>query len=290
MENSNKALIMAASTLLAVMLFAVFTQFLQGISTWPQAQDDILSTEQKAAFNGEYEVYQKSLMYGVDVISCLNKAKSNNEKYEEGGGFLSGDAYGIEYHIDVYVKIKENLEESLTVYYFNEADREVAKFDDGTVGIYMGDIGFVGLPDSPTTNNGKYYTSFSKITKLYTQEGISLPTITMSSSEKQNFLQADGGIFKLNEEEGYYSLEYNTEEQKEKFENQDSTQLKRLISFSSENMTQTVRNMTGNNLRIWSSATWKSALYDFKTKKFTCDAINYNAETGLVNELWFSEK
>ena len=60
MENANKALVMAGSTLLAVMLFAVFTFFIKEISIWPEAQDEMLSTEQRTNFNEEYEVYEKS--------------------------------------------------------------------------------------------------------------------------------------------------------------------------------------------------------------------------------------
>ena len=80
MENAAKALGIAAGVLLAVILMSLIAYFFSNLSEWPQQQDDMESAEQLAKFNKEYEVYEKSQMYGVDVISCLNKAKSNNEK------------------------------------------------------------------------------------------------------------------------------------------------------------------------------------------------------------------
>ena len=34
---------------------------------------------------------------------------------------------------------------------------------------------------------------------------------------------------------------------------------------------------------------WTTALYKFKTKRFTCDYINYNSTTGRVDKIYFSE-
>ena len=77
--------------------------------------------EQLAKFNLEYEIYDKKGMYGVDVISCLNKAISNNEKYVEGGSFLTGNKYGDEFTVDVWVRLtSDDLEESIEVYYFDQ--------------------------------------------------------------------------------------------------------------------------------------------------------------------------
>ena len=109
MENAAKALEIAAGVLLAVIILSLIAYFFSTISEWPTQEDSMESAEQLAKFNLEYEVYEKSAMYGVDVISCLNKAKSNNEKYVEGSSFLSGNRYGDEFTINVFVNIKEAL-------------------------------------------------------------------------------------------------------------------------------------------------------------------------------------
>lgn len=84
MENAAKALEMAAGVMLGVILMALVTYFFTTVSSWPKNEEDIMSVDQLAKFNLEYEVYNKSMMYGVDVISCLNKVISNNEKYAQG--------------------------------------------------------------------------------------------------------------------------------------------------------------------------------------------------------------
>ena len=66
------------------------------------------------------------------------------------------------------------------------------------------------------------------------------------------------------------------------------TQLESLLNFSNF-LTIKVDNNTGENLEYWSSATWQTALYNFKTKRFKCDFIGYSEVTGRVNEIYFSE-
>ena len=52
------------------------------------------------AFNSQYEIYNKEKVNGLDVISVISKATSNNEKYEipkdENGIYLLDEEYSIE--------------------------------------------------------------------------------------------------------------------------------------------------------------------------------------------------
>ena len=52
------------------------------------------------SFNAQYEMYNKEDINGLDVISVINKATSNNEKYEipkdENGIYLLDEEYSIE--------------------------------------------------------------------------------------------------------------------------------------------------------------------------------------------------
>ena len=89
MENAARALEIAAGVLIGVLLMALIVYFFKTMGEWPQQQDDMMSSEQTSKFNLEYEVYGKKGMYGVDVISCLNKAKDNNDKYLDERGDIS---------------------------------------------------------------------------------------------------------------------------------------------------------------------------------------------------------
>lgn len=271
MENAAKALEMAAGVLLGVMLMALISYFFSHVGEWPQQDDEIATQEQLAKFNLEYEVYDKKGMYGVDVISCLNKAQSNNEKYAEGNRFLSGNAYGNQYYIDVWVSINSPLEEKLEVRYYDKNQKEVVAYDDDAPlvdgkELTMNDVGLFAGIDISKDN----YTSFGITSPLKTT------TVVLDTSKDNRYMEANSGSKTYSETgKNYYSL-------------LDDSQLETLLDFSNF-LTIKVDNNTGENLEYWSSATWQTALYNFKTKRFKCDFIGYNDETGRVNAIYFSE-
>ena len=295
MENAAKALEIAAGVLLAVIILSLIAYFFSSFSEWPTQEDSMESAEQLAKFNLEYEVYEKSAMYGVDVISCLNKAKSNNEKYVEGSSFLSGNRYGDEFTINVFVNIKEALEETIEVYYFDEeSNTEKQRFDDSAAEFMAltGDKDFQNnLPEEMTDMmDANYYTNFRGDEKLVTKSN-------KLDTDSTKYMMPNGGTFELTLEDGtqakaedgttkkYYALIDGTNS---------TSALHKLLEFSSNNPRMQVRNSNANvgstsSFRYWSTVVWSTALYDFKTKRFTCDSIKYNEDTGRVSEIYFSE-
>lgn len=120
MDNSvSKALIMVASVLLAMIVIGFITYSFGQMGIWATVQDDEVLTQQTSEFNREYEAYGKDLMYGVDVISCLNKAKSSNDKIED-KRMINGDRYDASYLVNVVFKINSGLKENVRVYHMNE--------------------------------------------------------------------------------------------------------------------------------------------------------------------------
>lgn len=81
MENISKALIIAGGVLLGMIIVSLFMVMFTRMSNMQLEQDEMIKVEQLAAFNAEYEAYNKKAMYGVDVITLINKAKRNNEKH-----------------------------------------------------------------------------------------------------------------------------------------------------------------------------------------------------------------
>ena len=118
MDNSlSKALIIAAGVLLAMVVVAFMMYSFREISSWSTTQNEEQTTEQIEKFNKEYEAFDKDLMYGVDVISCLNKAKSNNDKVEAEG-------YSSSYLVKVNVTFKKKLSETIRVYYVSKDSKK----------------------------------------------------------------------------------------------------------------------------------------------------------------------
>ena len=78
MENASKALLMAAGVLIAVMLLSLIVYMSTSMTRIAGAQDQRTEAEQLAAFNKEYEAYNKQKMYGTDIITVVNKAINHN--------------------------------------------------------------------------------------------------------------------------------------------------------------------------------------------------------------------
>jgi len=192
--NIAKLVHIVGGILIGVVLLSLISYFFSSIGLLPSQEDETESREQLAKFNLEYEIYDKKGMYGVDVISCLNKAQSNNEKYAEGGGFLTGNEYGKDFYVDVYVRLtkKEYLEESVEVYYidkgvqrqlFSHVDKnstsiikpEVPLSIDG-INLTMKSVGFFknndSLENAYTTFSGETEIQLDKITDVKIEKPI----------------------------------------------------------------------------------------------------------------------
>ena len=282
MENASKALEIAAGVLLAVLIMTLVAYFFTTLSSWPEREDEEKLSQQTAQFNLEYEVYDKKGMYGADVISCLTKAMNNNEKYYEGGSFLSGQKYGEKYWVNVYVNLKSNLEEQIIVYHLQSGTdsiyKQVLKYGEvkyNDTNVKLGNV-FVFKESA----DGKRYTGFNENTNLMAAVNKLSGT---SFIEKSAIVETDNG-------NSYNACLY--KKRPDGSVNTNSvTPLQVLLVTCSTNIKQIVMNTDDDkeSLEAWSSAEWRTALYDFKTRRFKCDNIKYNNVTGRVNEIYFSE-
>jgi len=79
MENASKALLIAGGMLLTMMIMAMLITLGISISDVAESQDKNQLTKQIQEFNKGYEVYNKTKMFGIDVITVTNKAINHNE-------------------------------------------------------------------------------------------------------------------------------------------------------------------------------------------------------------------
>lgn len=110
MENASKALIMAGGIIISVLLISVLVYMFSNNATFFDTQKKIEITKELTEFNSKYEIYNRKLLRGTDVISAINQAIDNNKKYE------GQDEYKIEVEFEmveslVYTKngTKENI-------------------------------------------------------------------------------------------------------------------------------------------------------------------------------------
>ena len=78
MENAAKALEIAGGVLIALLIISLFVYMFNQVSYHQSMQNQNLETQKLEAFNKTYEAYNKSILYGADVISVINMAISNN--------------------------------------------------------------------------------------------------------------------------------------------------------------------------------------------------------------------
>lgn len=115
MENASKALAIAGGVIIAVMIIATL---LYASSTWtiiPRQEEETAAVKQLAAFNQQYESYNRDALYGTDLVSVLNKAIDNNERY--------GAKPGERLYINIIFKLKSDVDGTTTTYlqYENES-------------------------------------------------------------------------------------------------------------------------------------------------------------------------
>ena len=77
MENASKALLIAAGIFFSMLILTMIMYMSGKITEIGEVQESKRAAEQLAAFNEEYEAYNKKLMYGTDVITVINKARED---------------------------------------------------------------------------------------------------------------------------------------------------------------------------------------------------------------------
>lgn len=89
MENASKALLMAGGILLAILILSAFVFMFSSVKNFSASQDAKALEDQIKAFNSEYEAYNKTVMYGVDVITVINKSMDYNHKIGENEAIIN---------------------------------------------------------------------------------------------------------------------------------------------------------------------------------------------------------
>jgi len=259
MDSSiSKALIMVAGVLVAMIVIGLITMSFNTFSQWASTQDDEVVIEQTQKFNKEYEAYDKDLMYGVDVISCLNKVKSNNDailgKYSE--------QLDANYAIEATVKLNDSkLDETLIVYHITSTGN--------------------GKQEEYPQNAGP-----SKNAKTLKDLGFSFLN-TSYSSLSSRFKAST--VIKTDHTTGTVDLKTDNLVLNASTTNTDV--VIKLLSASNA-MSQIIKNTDSaskNDYNGWTAVEFRTGLYYLKTKKFKCTNISYNPKTGRVNKIDFEE-
>ena len=113
MDNAPTALLMAGGMLLAIIVISLFILGYSNITSMAQAQLDVELMEEINEFNKPFLAFNKTAMYGTDVISILNFAVSNNK--------LNNVRVGEEFYVDVSFRLtKDSIQDTVYEYTLNQ--------------------------------------------------------------------------------------------------------------------------------------------------------------------------
>lgn len=293
MEHANKAFIMAAGMLFALMVLSLVAFVFGRLTSLPMEEDVNLEASQIAAFNNEYTAYDKKIMYGVDIISVLNKAKSNNDKYVQ-ELFVTGGGYNTDFMIDIQVTLKHNnLEESMVVSFVQSSNKGASEVD------YTGAMNMNSQLGPYKDEAHQFYYKLSEISQLKAPS-TSYQNMVYPSGVRWNNLEFKTQTISTNVAPGTYHIigadgenpsPNDSVTTKNRQLKEDNT-LKQLLTQSTV-MSQTIRNKNGDTFYPygWSQAVWKPATYDLKTRKFRCvsDETVISEKTGRIIKMVFEE-
>ena len=82
MENASKALVMAGTILISLMIITALVLSYNSFSNYEKSKEETKDTKLLENFNNQYEIYNRKNIKGTDIISVVNKAQAYNLQNE----------------------------------------------------------------------------------------------------------------------------------------------------------------------------------------------------------------
>lgn len=254
--NASQALKMAGGILIAVVIIATLTYFFRSLTPFQQQIEDIEASEQTADFNKEYEVYNKNLMYGIDLISVINKAYGNNKKYIDEYGYSQDlkDNYLIDIELETPVTLKQTL---IVNDIYDEANGKIIEKNPSKVNVSS-------IEDSIKEKVKKEIANKLRMK----EEDIEKTNNDDGSNDKiiSGKLIVPGAENDTNENMYIY-----------------------IIEESVKDLKRNARNNNTDTIKIWGTATLETYAYSLKNKKFKCTGVENSKNTGRIIKMNFKE-
>lgn len=306
MENTSYALHIAIGTLIAVMIISLAVFFWKNVGIMEKSKDDAQETKNRSTFNAEWQAYEKNLMYGSDVLSCLNKAQNNNQKYVYNNYYGQdtenlGKDFRDEYFIDVEVTINSPLCEKIEAYW-KDSKGKYRKIVGGVGDTEEYSDTIFDLSSSNHFDFPKVYYYYFKNGNLYQEienyanimgikNNISLYDILKSEgNNKVGMIETNfkAGTYNLLTSEDVVDSTFSTSLENKK----ESAKLSALISAINLKSQELVNKDTPSSYEEkadWWYCKWTTAANDFKSRKFKCLGVELNENTGYINKISFEE-
>lgn len=133
MENASKALIMAGSVLIALIVISLLVMFYNNIRNLQKTELSVEQQEKAGEFNKQYEVYQRDI-YGSELLSLVNKINDYNKIEAENEGYTKIEIYvTFEKNVDSTYFSKGTYNSSTMKNKINELDKKIEELGNQTI-------------------------------------------------------------------------------------------------------------------------------------------------------------
>lgn len=133
MENASKALIMAGSVLIALIVISLLVVFYNNIRSLQKTELSVEQQEKAGEFNKQYEVYQRDI-YGSELLSLVNKINDYNKIEAENEGYTKIEIYvTFEKNVDSTYLSKGTYNSSTMKNKINELDKKIEELGNQTI-------------------------------------------------------------------------------------------------------------------------------------------------------------
>lgn len=271
MENSTKALYIAASVLVAVLILSLVVLLFNKMDDAHNARDKANEEKNISVMNAEYEAFNKKLMYGADVISCINKAISNNKNAK--------DKKDPDLYIDIWVHLDTDATEEFKIC---KIVKEKAKTIDTN-----------DEDDKKNVKNVFSLNNSEKVRKLFkvnsnmnskvndgTTLGSLFPSLSSNWNDTEKKTVLDKNTTNKSNPDYYYYLLDNGKLPANENDNGQNP-LGCLVNTKEE---YTWNFSEGGNSYC---VKWTTAFKSFRKMAFACTGVEYSENTGRVNKMIF---
>lgn len=163
MENASKALLIAGSVLLGIIVLSLFMIMVNSLTDYQQSQITNQREAEVIAFNNQFTGYMRDDVSGTDMLSLINKVVFyNRTKSSAGTGTLdTGEEFGYE-PIELYINMNGN--------------EKALAFDGQNNKVFLGNLEFKATKQLKQTNT----VGFDALDKLLNNTQIPEPPTSAS--------------------------------------------------------------------------------------------------------------
>lgn len=255
MENASKALIMAGSVLIALMIIGALVLMFSNLTSYQETNTRSTRSSQISEFNNQFETYNRTNVRGSDLYSLLNNAIDYNRRQSIEGTNWADQGQELAY-------------EPMTITF--TITRSELTADGGAPRLFTGNSDTYTVSGSSNVFESSIKTTIDNLENTYGQDSLTnlttnITNVFIDNGTAQEKLEA---IQNFNSASRVIKIDIN--------------------GLRADSVTETQIRNAWNTLQSYKDDVYKYYEYvQFKRARFNCTDVKYNQNTGRVVSMTF---